>query len=386
MEKHMTSRERFLRTAEFNEPDRPFLLQPWPWEETTELWKSQGLPQHVKLTEYFKTDLEETIPLQMQGKYGPHLHPPLERKVIEETEEHLIVYDEEGNTVKLLRSDPMASMPQWISYPMSGWKDWKEIIKPRLNAKIPGRKPEGNDWLNYVKSVQNHDYPLGLWAGSLYGWPRSFMGVETISYMLYDEPALIHEMCNHIADFVIELINPILKEIQIDYAFVWEDMAGKSGPLCSPEMYREFMGQPLKRITDMFHNNGVDIIIIDSDGYSDPLIPVWLECGITGLRPFEIAAGSDAVKVRKEYGKNFILQGAIDKRMLAKGPREIDKEILSKVPWLCIQGGFFPQVDHLVPPDVSLENYAYYSDLLYRVVCDPEKYLHEAIKRGYWEK
>lgn len=380
----MTSKERFLRTAGFNEPDRAFLLQPWPWREALDRWEQEGLPKGVNLPEFFKTDKEEGVPLAMQGRYGPHLHPPLERKIIEETDEYSIVYDEEGNTVKLLHSDPMASMPQWISYPMSTRQDWEEIIKPRLDARIPGRKPEGNDWIDYVKSVQGRDYPLGLWAGSLYGWPRSFMGVETVSYMLFDEPDLIHEMCEYIADFVVEIVSPILEEIQLDYAFIWEDMAGKSGPLCSPEMYREFMGEPLKKITCMLHSHGVHHILIDSDGYSDPMIPVWLECGITGLRPFEIAAGSDPVKVRKEYRKDIIIQGAIDKRMLAKGFQEIEQEVLSKVPWLCMQGGYFPQVDHLVPPDVSFDNYAYYSDLLFRVVSDPERYLHEAIRKGYW--
>ena len=163
-------------------------------------------------------------------------------------------------------------------------------------------------------------------------------------------------------------------------------MAGKGGPLCSPNTYREFALLSLKRVTNLLHQYGVDIIIIDSDGNSDPLIPVWLEAGVTGLRPFEIAAGSDPVSVRKKYGKNFIIQGGIDKRALSKTRNDIDRDVLSKVPWLCLQGGYFPQVDHLVPPDVSLENYRYYSHLLREVVEDPERYLHEARRRGFWSE
>ena len=85
-------------------------------------------------------------------------------------------------------------------------------------------------------------------------------------------------------------------------------------------------------------------------------------------------------------GKKFIIQGGIDKRVLSKSREDIDREVLSKVPWLCLQGGFFPQVDHLVPPDVSLANYQYYSHLLREVVEDPERYLHEARKRGFWSE
>jgi hypothetical protein len=41
-------------------------------------------------------------------------------------------------------------------------------------------------------------------------------------------------------------------------------------------------------------------------------------------------------------------------------------------------------VDHLTPPDVSLDNYTYYSALLRRVVEDPERALDEARRRGFW--
>jgi hypothetical protein len=113
------------------------------------------------------------------------------------------------------------------------------------------------------------------------------------------------------------------------------------------------------------------------------LAPLWLEAGVNGLRPFEIAAGCDPVAMRKRYGRDLIIQGGIDKRALARGPEDIDREVLSKVPWLCLQGGFFPQVDHLVPPDVPLQNYIYYAQLMRRVVEDPERYLHEAKQRGF---
>jgi uroporphyrinogen decarboxylase len=148
-------------------------------------------------------------------------------------------------------------------------------------------------------------------------------------------------------------------------------------------MYRKFMLGPLKRVTDMLHGRGIDTIIVDSDGNNDVLIPLWLEAGVTGLRPFEIAAGCDPVAIRRQYGQNLVIQGGIDKRALAQGAEAIEREVLSKVPWLCLQGGYFPQVDHLVPPDVSLENYRYYASLMRCVVEDPERYLHEAVRLGY---
>ncbi|MCL2664818.1 MAG: hypothetical protein FWE82_04325 [Defluviitaleaceae bacterium] len=371
----MTSRERFLQTAQFGCPDRTFLLSPWVWKETLERWRGEGLPKDCNLNEYFNTDAEHGVPLVMQGPYGPYLNPPFDVKIISESGEFVVQRDIDGSVVKLFKNDRYRSMPQWISYPMKNRKDWETLIKPRFDAALPGRRPEGEAWDAYVSQAKTRDYPLGMWCGSLYGWPRSLMGVEGLSYAIYDDPMLVHEMCEHIADFTIEAITPVLKDIDLDYAFIWEDMAGKSGPLCSPETYRKFMGGPLKRITSVLRKHGVKNIIIDSDGNNDVLIPLWLELGVNGLRPFEIAAGCNPAASRKQYGRDLIIQGGIDKRALAGSKQDIEKEVLSKVPQLCLQGGYFPQVDHLTPPDVSLENYVYYSELLRKVTEDPERYI-----------
>ena len=382
----MNARERYLATAEFRPVDRTFLEPPWLWGATWKRWQREGLPVDVSLAEQFRTDVEGGFPLDMQGAYGPHLHPPLERKILAETDQQVVVRDEEGNVVKLFKNDPEQSMPEWIEYPMQNRDDWEQIVKPRLDAQIPGRHPTGQKLDQLVDGYRRREDPLGVWCGSFYGWPRSFMGVERISMMFYDDPGLIHEMVEHIADFAVAILTPLLERIEFDFAYIWEDMAGKAGPLCAPATYREFCFEPLQRVTRLLHRHGVRHIIIDSDGNNDALIPLWLEAGVTGLRPFEIAAGCDPVATRRRYGRSLMIQGGIDKRALARGREAIEREVLSKVPWLCVPGGYFPQVDHLVPPDVSLENYRYYSALLRAVVEDPERHLQEAKRKGYWPK
>ena len=122
-----------------------------------------------------------------------------------------------------------------------------------------------------------------------------------------------------------------------------------------------------RKITDLLRKHGVDIILVDSDGNTEELIPLWIESGLTGHYPLEVTAGMDAVKLRKEFGKDFILIGNIDKRALIRGKEAIDEELHAKVPWLISQGGYFPAVDHFTPPEVSFENYMYYLDTLRRL-------------------
>jgi uroporphyrinogen decarboxylase len=380
----VNARERYHATASFQPADRTFLLPAWPWAATLARWRREGLPADADLAGYFGTDRELGFPLAMQGPYGPHLWPPLERQVLSESADSVVVRDEEGNVVRLFRDDPARSMPEWIAYPMRDRRDWERIVRPRLDAGTPGRHPVGPELDRLVAELDRRDAPLGVWCGSFYGWPRSLLGLERLSLLFYDDPVLIREMCEHLADFAIALLTPLLARVRFDLAYVWEDMAGKGGPLCSPATYRAFCLGPLRRVTDLLHRHGVRHLIVDSDGNNDELIPLWLEAGVTGLRFFEVAAGCDAVAARRRYGRDLVIQGAIDKRALALGREAIDREVLSKVPWLCLQGGYFPVVDHLVPPDVSLDSYRHYAQLVRAVAEEPERHLHQARRLGYW--
>lgn len=108
--------------------------------------------------------------------------------------------------------------------------------------------------------------------------------------------------------------------------------------------------------------------IVDCDGYpGNELMALWLDAGVDAVSPCEIAAGNDLIQLRKDFPK-LGMYGGIDKRVLAQSKEAIDREVLSKVPWLLERGGYIPHVDHAVPHDVPLENDIYHCKLLTRVV------------------
>jgi uroporphyrinogen decarboxylase len=116
----------------------------------------------------------------------------------------------------------------------------------------------------------------------------------------------------------------------------------------------------MKRLVDFFKSKGVLYVVVDTDGNSEPLLPQLLEAGVDGIWPVERAAiDQDPMMLRKKYGRDLRIWGGVDKRELAKGLSDIDKHMESLVP-MVEAGGFIPTVDHLVPPDVSLENFKYY--------------------------
>jgi len=371
----LNSRERFIKIAHFELQDCVFQSSwfQWYWHDTLERWVKEGASQEVLSNEhrgeYFRFERVEVMKIYSQiyglGKsFGPPYVPPFiplfKRKVLEEDEETRTVIGESGVKYKEWKQQP-ERMPQWLEYPVKNYEDWVEL-KKRLDPHEPTRYPSW--WEDKVRCWKDRDYALGLPVGSFFGLLREFVGFENLCTMYYDNPGLVHEMAEWMEYFEIEIIKKIVKDVQIDYAMYWEDMAYKTGSLISPEFFRTFMTPHYKKVNDLLLSNGIDIILVDSDGNTEELIPLWIESGITGHFPLEVTSGMDAVKLRKKYGKNFILIGNIDKRALAKGKEAIKEEVMNKVPFLISRGGYFPALDHFCPPDVSFKDYMYYLELL----------------------
>ena len=80
----------------------------------------------------------------------------------------------------------------------------------------------------------------------------------------------------------------------------------------------------------------------------------------------EVAAGMNVLELRKRFGKDLIMAGGMDKRVLASDKSSIRKMVEERIP-LIEEGGYIPGCDHVIPPDVSWENYLYYRKLLLRI-------------------
>lgn len=378
----MNIRETFQKVARFEL--RHSLLIPsffqWFWGETVHRWvREEGAPREIldyeRCHEFFGFDRVEVVPviLSIQGlgwgidpPYTPPYSPPFERKVLQSGERWEIVVDEAGKECKILKDHP-ERMPQWLRFPVENREDWERLKEERLDPHDPARFPAW--WDDRVKEWKNRDHILGLSVGSFFGFLREFLGLETLSRMYYRDADFIHEICEWLEYFAIEILNKILPDVQPDYATYWEDMAYKAGSMIAPKTFREFMMPHYKRINRVLREKGVNTILVDSDGDTRELIPLWLESGINGHYPLEVTAGMDAVELRKEYGTDLVLIGNIDKRALVEGEKAIREELEKKIPFLLSQGGYFPALDHFVPPEVSFKNYTCYLKILREIAA-----------------
>jgi uroporphyrinogen decarboxylase len=105
---------------------------------------------------------------------------------------------------------------------------------------------------------------------------------------------------------------------------------------------------------------------VDTDGNPDLIAPLMIAAGVNLLFPMEVAAGCDVNVWRRKYPALAML-GGIDKRALTEGPAGIDQE-LERVRPVVELGRYIPDLDHLIPDNVSWPSYEYYACSLKRLV------------------
>ncbi len=395
-----TTQQKFHKIAQFNGSGKLFMMSMFNtlfWEKTIQRWRKEGAPEDIvpaidsylygptlRQNEYFHLDRMQMMSevrsgmLYTEGEHWKDFPPrsslvpiiPLfEPEILAQDERTITLRAASGQVGKIMRAEGYEGvMPQFLERPVKDRATWNDY-KRRLDPNTPQRWPA--DWPAYVKQCNSRDYPLGIYAGSFFGFLREWMGLEPLLYGFYDDPALIEEMMDTMLNLVTVSATRVLKDIKPDFAMIWEDMAYKNGAMISPAMFRKFMMPRYRKVVDLLHSHDVNVILVDTDGNVGQLIPLWIECGVNATWPLEVAAGNDAVQIRKQYGKDFIPMGNLDKQALAKGKNEIREEIMKKAPFMLEHGGYFASADHMIPPDVSWENYCYYLDTLREVSGQP---------------
>lgn len=396
-----TSRERFLQTLNFQQADPPWVRWgAFVWPETELEWRQQGyegpeLGWHGEgLTERF--GLDEL--LRVDPWYGPA--PDFVDETIAEDQRTRTYVNHEGIIMREFKEHSDTSMPQFIKFPVETLAEFEPFAAERLALNPADRFPAV--WKRQIATGRLHsvsgaanikaadeeadpnhvsaedarrvaEFPRICWAdrwGGFFGSLRNMMGVQNLCLAFYDQPKLIERMMEERADRIIEITEEVMKYTDFEMFGYWEDMAYNHGPLLDPVMFRKFAFKHYVRINDWLRSKGVKHIWLDSDGDVSRLIPIWVDSGINAMWPFECQAGMDVVKVRKEFGHDLAIMGGIDKRAIARGGDDMRREVDRVMP-LVADGGYIPEPDHSIPPDVSWPNF-----------CDYIEYLKFRLGRG----
>jgi uroporphyrinogen decarboxylase len=338
----MTGRERFLTALWCREPDRVPLF---------DFLFSRNVYRHFighAPTAYAaETIVECSLKLGLDGASIPFGgFAGLETPVTAENN----YIDEWGTTYKI---DRAASWPidAPIAFPIHDRKDWENYSVPNVNAR--GRADE----IGTAKRLcpRGELAVMGTVLGPYSaGW--SLLGMENFSLLTYDDPDLVKTVLRTLTDWLIEA-GRLMVGAGADLLGIGEDLGSVSGPLMSPEHFREFILPEFRRMVQAFRGYGVPVFM-HNDGNIRIFMDDLVATGINGYHPVERAAGMNLAEVKTRYGKVLCPVGNVNNKttMVFGTPKDVEAEVRECIRIAGPGGGYILASDHSLHDDMPIEN------------------------------
>jgi len=352
----MTDRERFNNYMHYKSVDRCFNMEFGYWAENFQQWPlfvENNITNNDEADIFFNFDIIHGI----GGNIW--LSPDFEEQAMEETGDKKIIMNADGLLAEVAK-DGHSTIPRYTKASIVTPDDWKKCKEERFRRDDPARKVD----IELLKQQHpaGRDYPLGVNCGSMIGKIRNMLTFEGLAYACYDYPDMVEDMVETCCALVEDFLDQVLPHFEFDFAFGWEDICFKNGPIVSVSFFKNVVVPRYKRIGKKLSSAGIDLWYTDCDGDVRHILPYFLEAGINCLFPYEVNSCGHPARLLEEYGKDLRIMGGIDKMELKKGKEAIKADLASVVP-LVERGGYIPFCDHRCPPDVDPSDYIYYLDL-----------------------
>ena len=379
----MTHSQRALAVLRYQQYDRLPLVYFGFWRETLDKWAREGhISQELARdwTDGNPADREIArllgFDFNWQSCFYPDsfLRPCFDRQILAELPDGTQhVRNSLGVTVTV--KPDAGSIPAETDHLLKDRASWEEHYKWRLQWD-PRRVDEakirmGETVLTFGQGGQERllkvqrDWPLALHCGSLLGNIRNLVGMENLCYLEVDDPDLLTEMIDTVGDLCYRCARHALETgARFDFGHFWEDICFKNGPLVRPQMFAEKVGPHYRRIANLLHDHGVDIVSVDCDGMIDALLPTWLDNGVNTMFPIEVGTWNASIEPwRRKHGRRVLGVGGMNKTVFARDRRAVEAEV-DRLAALVKLGGYIPCPDHRIAPDAKWENIRFYTERL----------------------
>lgn len=217
-----------------------------------------------------------------------------------------------------------------LSYVMQAVK----TIRRELNGRVPLIGFSGSPWTLATYMVEG-------------GSSKDFRAAKT---MAYDQPELMHQLLNLLADNVIDYLNAqILAGAQAVQIF--DTWGGALSAIAYQEFSLSYMNKIVKGLIKEHDGRKVPVILFTKNG------GLWLESiADTGCDALGLDWTIDIAQARSRVGSRVALQGNMDPTMLYASPNAIRKEVARILESYGHGTGHIFNLGHGITPEVSPEN------------------------------
>ncbi len=289
-----------------------------------------------------------------------------ERKV--EGQYEVITYETGAVTRQLIGNDDVYSMPEFIKYHVRDWDSWRQYKE--LNT--PGEVWSAAEIEKHCMKYDNRTLPLFVSLESTWGAVRNIAGTELAGTLIYDDPDLVQDIIDWQSYIRRVYLYPLVERLKPEILQFSEDCCYKQGMLISPKHYEKFCLPVYREAVQLGKSYGVQMVVVDTDGNINQLIPLLKSAGVNATYPIEVKAGNNLLALRKEHPE-FMFAGWLEKEVINEGNEHlIQDEIMNKVPAMIKTGRYFPNIDHSLQPMCTFKNLCAFMKILHEVLGNQE--------------
>jgi len=184
----------------------------------------------------------------------------------------------------------------------------------------------------------------------------SFMpGVETLCYLVYDEPDLVGAMFEKIGSLFTEMFRGLADFESMGAVLLADDLGHYGGTFLPPDILREHMLPWYREIADIARSKDIPFIL-HCCGNVKEIMSELIDTGITAKHSFEDKI-EPVWEARESYGDKIALLGGIDVNILSTFSEADTRKHVRSVLERCAGRGYALGSGNSVTDYMKVENY-----------------------------
>jgi uroporphyrinogen decarboxylase len=203
--------------------------------------------------------------------------------------------------------------------------------------------------------------PEGMEALASIGGPCEWLmwicGYEPLSYMIAEDPELVHEVMGRIREQMLAMFRVMVTMDRVGAAWISDDMGYKTGTFLSPAHMREFVFPTQKALAEVVHAAGLPVLLHscgDLHLVMDDLIDY---VGIDAKHSYEDVI-TPVAEAKRRWGNRIGIIGGVDVDMLTRGTAEEVRRYTLRVLEECApNGGYLLGSGNSVANYIPVGNY-----------------------------
>ncbi|MCC6444781.1 MAG: hypothetical protein IT210_15140 [Armatimonadetes bacterium] len=194
-------------------------------------------------------------------------------------------------------------------------------------------------------------------GGVFEGLKNALMGIDTLSYLLYDDPDLVAAVFDRVGQAIYEFYESLIGLPGLIGFLQGDDMGHKTGTLISVKALRRYVFPWHRKLARLCHDHGLFYCLHSCGNLEEAMEDLIGDVGIDGKHSYEdviVPVG----QFKERYGERIAVLGGVDIDKLTRLPEPELRRYVRGILDACMPGGGYALGSgNSIPDYIPMENY-----------------------------